>query len=157
MSSKKVFFISNSGGHLAQLLELRSIFSNFNYLIITERKESSLKLKDAYPIYFLTENPKGRSFKFYIVLILNFFLAFYLIFKEKPSVMVTTGTYTAFPFYFIARFLKIKTIYIQSYARINSATKGDFLFYRMSDVFVTQWETQMENFPKANLMRGGIY
>jgi len=36
---KKVMFISSVGGHLTQLLKLKQIFLNYDYILITEKQK----------------------------------------------------------------------------------------------------------------------
>ena len=48
MKDKKVLFISSTGGHLVEMMQLKNMFDNFDYHIITEKTKSNLKLKDVY-------------------------------------------------------------------------------------------------------------
>ena len=52
MKKKKVLFVSSIGGHLTQLLELKSIFNDYNYLLVTEKSEVTSNLKDKYNVVF---------------------------------------------------------------------------------------------------------
>ena len=45
---KKVLFISSSGGHLNEMLQLKSMFDKYDYHIITEKDGSTLWLQDTY-------------------------------------------------------------------------------------------------------------
>lgn len=38
---KKVMFISSMGGHLTELMQLKSIFKDYDYKIITEKHKST--------------------------------------------------------------------------------------------------------------------
>ena len=44
----KVMFISSTGGHLTELLQLGSIIKNYDYSLITEKTKSNNKLKRKY-------------------------------------------------------------------------------------------------------------
>ena len=46
---KKVMFISSTGGHLEELLTLKSMFPKYDYYIVTEKTKSNLNLKKKYP------------------------------------------------------------------------------------------------------------
>ena len=46
---KKVLFISSTGGHLDELMQLKSLFNCYDYHIITEKEKSNLSLKDKFP------------------------------------------------------------------------------------------------------------
>ena len=57
---QRVMFISSTGGHLNELLQLKDLFSLYDYTIITEKMKSTLYLKDEYPnkVHFLTYGTK---------------------------------------------------------------------------------------------------
>ena len=43
---KKVLFISSTGGHLNELLQLSSLFEKYDYHIITEKDKANENLKE---------------------------------------------------------------------------------------------------------------
>ena len=45
---RKVLFISSTGGHLSELMQLKSLFTKYDYHIITEKTKSNLNLKNKY-------------------------------------------------------------------------------------------------------------
>ena len=45
---RNVMFISSTGGHLSEMLQLKSLFDKYNYHIVTEKTKSNLNLKDKY-------------------------------------------------------------------------------------------------------------
>ena len=45
---KKILFISSTGGHLNELLQLEPMFKKYDYHIITEKDKSTISLKDKY-------------------------------------------------------------------------------------------------------------
>ena len=45
---KRVLFISSTGGHLSELLQLSPLFEKYDYHIITEKDKSNEKLKEQY-------------------------------------------------------------------------------------------------------------
>ena len=47
---KKVMFISSTGGHLDELLQLKKMFDKYDYYIVTEKTKSNLSLKEKYKI-----------------------------------------------------------------------------------------------------------
>ena len=46
---KRVLFISSTGGHLNELLQLKPLFEKYDSYLITEKTKSNLSLKDKYP------------------------------------------------------------------------------------------------------------
>ena len=45
---KKVMFISSTGGHLSELLQLEPLFYEYDYFIITEKTKSTESMKKKY-------------------------------------------------------------------------------------------------------------
>ena len=47
---KKVIFVASSGGHLSEILKLKKLFNEYEYLIVTEETEVTKKLKNEYMV-----------------------------------------------------------------------------------------------------------
>ena len=64
----------------------------------------------------------------------------------------------AFPTILWAKFFKKKVIYIETFARVYGGTKaGKFIYnHHLYDLFIYQWETQKDVYPKG-IYGGGIY
>ena len=45
---KNVMFISSTGGHLNEMLQLKELFEKYDYYIVTEKTKSNLNLKNKY-------------------------------------------------------------------------------------------------------------
>ena len=48
MSKRRVLFIASTGGHLKELMQLESMFDNYDFNLITEKTKSNLWLKDKF-------------------------------------------------------------------------------------------------------------
>ena len=55
---KKVLFISSTGGHLSEMLQLKPMFKKYDYHIVTEYTDSTKNLKNIYPVLNLDINLK---------------------------------------------------------------------------------------------------
>lgn len=148
---KKVLFISSEGGHLHELLMLSPCFSKYNYHIITEKTKSTLFLKKEYgkKASYLLYGTKHHILLYPFVLLINSFLSLFYFIKYRPKYIVTTGTHTAGPMCCIAKILRSKIIYIETFANIKTKTKTGSLIYKFADLFVVQWEDMLKVYPKA--------
>ena len=99
MKKKKVLFISSTGGHLNELLQLKPLFEKYDYNIITEKDESTKSLKDKYgeKIKYLPYGTRQKLFRYIFIYTYLCFKTIYLYFKLRPKYIVTTGTHTAGP------------------------------------------------------------
>ena len=154
---KKVLFISSSGGHLSELLQLKSLFKKYDYYLITENTKSTLNLLNEYPsrVYYL---PFSTRFKLNYIYVFpyNIIKSLYLFIKIKPEYVVSTGSHTAVPMCYFAKMFRRKVIYIETFANINRKSLAGRLVYPISDVFIVQWEELLKLYPKA-VYGGWIY
>lgn len=155
---KKIILICSDGGHLAQILELNEWFVQYDYLLITEKTPATILLKDKYNIQFLAGRPAGkkRSIGFFMNILKNALLTIRLILAHYPKVIITTGSHTAVPMCLIGKLLRVKVIWILSYARINSRAFAADLIYPVADKFIIQWPG-VQKFYKKAVYLGGIY
>ena len=148
---KKVMIISSMGGHLTELMQLKSIFKDYDYKIVTEKHKSTIGLKARYKSkidYLLTGN-KDHMLRYIFVIPYNVIKSLILFLKFKPSVIVTTGAHTCVSMCYIAKIFRKKVIYIESFANIETKTLTGRLVYPIADVFVVQWHSMLKLYPKA--------
>lgn len=155
---KKVLFISSTGGHLSELMQLSPMFLKYNYFIITEKTKSNLGLKKIYPkkVGYLVYGTKRRFLTYPFKLLYNSFKSLFYFIKFRPDVVVTTGTHTAGPMCCIAKLFRKKVIYIETLANSNTKTATGRLLYHIADLFIVQWEDMLKLYPKAKY-GGWIY
>jgi len=158
MNNKKVLYISSTGGHLNELLQLKSLFNKYKYYIVTEKTKSSEFLNEEYKekVSYLAYCTKKNLFKYFFVFLFNIIKSLIVFIKQKPNIIVTTGTHTAVPMCYIAKIFRKKIIYIETFANRNTKTVAGKLVYPIADVFVVQWEEMLKIYPKAQYW-GWIY
>ena len=63
---KKVLFISSTGGHLNEMLQLSPMFKKYDYHIITEKDDASKALKEKYgeKISFLPYGTRSKLLQY---------------------------------------------------------------------------------------------
>lgn len=146
---KKVIFISSTGGHLTELLQLKSLFKKYDYLLITEKTKSTLGLQNQYHVAYLVYGSREHLLSYLFKFLYNGFKSLQYFLKFKPDVIVTTGTHTAVWMCYIAKMFKKKVIYIETFANVHSKTMTGKLLYPIADYFVVQWESMKELYPNA--------
>ncbi len=158
MKKKKVLFISSTGGHLTELLQLKPIFSKYDYHIITEKDKTNKDLKNKYKerISYLPYGTRSHFFKYIFIYLFLILKTIYLYFKIRPKVIITTGTHTAGPMCYLGKIFGSKIIYIETFANINKKTATGKLIYPIADLFIVQWEEMLKLYPKA-IYGGAIF
>ena len=148
---KRVLFISSGGGHLNELLKLDKLFDKYKYKIVTEKNKSTKFLKDKYgkDVSYLIYGTKKLLLIYPFILLINSIISLLYFIKFRPDFIVTTGTHTAGPMCCIAKIFRKKVIYIETLANIHSKTVTGKLIYKFADLFVVQWESMLDLYPKA--------
>ncbi len=153
---KKILFISSTGGHLEELLQLKPLFKKYDYNIITEKDESNISLKEEYgnKLYFLPYGTRAKLFSYIFKYLYLCIKTVYLYCKIRPKIIITTGTHTAGPMCILGKIFGSKIIYIETMANINKKTATGRLIYPIADLFIVQWEEMLKLYPKA--VYGGV-
>lgn len=147
----KVLFISSTGGHLTEMLELKELFNKYDYHIITEKTKSNMGLKNTYgnKVNYLIYGTKDHMLSYPFKLLANSFKSLYYYIKIRPKYIITTGAHTAGPMCVIGKIFGSKIIFIESMANISTKTITGKLIYKFADLFIVQWESMLKLYPKA--------
>jgi beta-1,4-N-acetylglucosaminyltransferase len=141
----RVLLVSSSGGHLIQLHNLKPWWERHDHLWVTFEKLDSTSLLAGERVVW-AHHPTTRNLR---NLVRNLLLAWRLLRSYRPDVVVSSGAGVAFPFFLLARLLGKKTVYVEVYDRVDSATMTGRLCYPLSSLFLLQWEEQRRSYPKG--------
>ena len=144
----KVLLVCSPGGHLAQLYQLRPWWQRHERVWVTfacSQAESLLKDEIVIPAFAPTTRNIPNALR-------NLGLAFKVIRAERPDVLVSDGAGVAFPFFLLARALRVRTVYLEVYDRISRPTLTGRLCYPFTELFVLQWPEQAASYPRGKLI-----
>lgn len=139
----KICLVSSSGGHWEQLKKLKPLIDKYSGFYVTERTPF---VEDG-PYLMMQTDLKDRLMPF--KMLVNVVHAFAIWAKERPDVVITTGTMVAYPFYLLAVLLRKKFIFIETFGRSNEPTVAGKLMQRHADLFFVQWESQKRFYDNA--------
>lgn len=148
----KLCLVGSSGGHLAHLYLLKPVWEKEPRFWVTFPKEDALSLlkgEKVFPCYF----PTNRNF---VNLVKNTVLAFKIIRKQRPDVIISSGAAVAVPFFYVGKLFGCKTIYIEVFDRMDKPTLTGRLVHPVTDRFIVQWESMLEVY-KNSINLGSIY
>ncbi len=154
MNKKKICFAASSGGHFEQLLMLEPIMEKYESFVVTEKTSYKVTVKDKRMYYMHQVNRKEKTFVF--LMIINAFKSLGIFIKERPDMVITTGVLAMIPLCLLAKLFGKKLIYIESFAKVTSATETGKLMYKFADRFYVQWKPMLDIYPNA-IYLGGIY
>ena len=154
MKKKKVLFIASTGGHLEELMQLKPMFDDYDYYIITEKTKSNLSLKTKFPkrVSFLVYGSYTTILKkitYPFKLMYNTLKSFILYIKIRPKYIVSTGAHTSGPMCLLGHILGSKIIYIETFANSETKSKTGSIVYKFADLFIVQWESMLKLYPNA--------
>ena len=141
----KECLVGSSGGHLTHLYMLKPFWKDKERFWVTFDKEdaqSILQGERMYSCYY----PTNRSIK---ALVKNTIIAWKVLHKEKPELIISSGAAVAVPFFYLGKIMGIKLIYIEVFDRIDKPTITGKIVYPIADRFIVQWEEQKKVYPKA--------
>ena len=144
----KICLACSHGGHLTEMFELLDAFRNHDVFYITYKSERTANLQRVY----LIDNLHSKPSKMLTSLVR---IALALI-SERPRVVISTGAEIAVPVFSLAKLLGMYTIYIESCARVNSASGTGRIVYWIADRFFVQWEELLREYGKKAAYEGGL-
>ena len=92
---KRVLFISSTGGHLTELLQLEPLFQHYEASLVTEKTKSNASLKQKYGkrMHYLAYGTKQHLLPYLFIFAWNIIKSFALFVRIRPDVVITTGTH----------------------------------------------------------------
>ncbi|KAI9292592.1 UDP-N-acetylglucosamine transferase subunit ALG14 [Neoconidiobolus thromboides FSU 785] len=172
-NSIKTLCFLGSGGHTAEMIELLKSLQISNYTprtyLIGEGDSLSLsKIIDfenetqvEYSKYKLYTIPRARQvgqswittpFSTFKTLVSCFSILIY----EKPEYIFGNGPGSCVPLFLLAKFIstihpksRLKLVYIESFARVNTLSLSGKILYYFTDLFIVQWPNLLKKYPKA--------
>lgn len=148
----RVLFVSSAGGHLSQLLQLRAWWEHHERRWVTfdlPDARSKLHGEDLIPAHHPTTRNLANLAR-------NTALAWSVVGDYRPEVVVSNGAGVALPFFAAARALRIPTVYLEVYDRIESRTLTGRLCRPLASRFLVQWPEQQRLYPGSTLV-GPLY
>lgn len=79
----------------------------------------------------------------------HLFLAWSVLRRERPTILISCGAGIAPPFFYIAKFLGIRTVYIEVYDFLTQPSLSAQLISPITDIMLVQHEVQKKLFRHA--------
>lgn len=150
----KICFAASSGGHLEQLMMLKPLMDKYDSFILTERTSYSVNTKGTKTYYVKQVNRREKGLL--PKLLWDSVQSLRIFLRERPDAVICTGVLAVLPMCVICKLFRRKVIFIESFAKVTSATKSGEFVYKFADQFYVQWESMLKVYPKA-IYLGGIY
>lgn len=132
----ELLLVCSTGGHLLQLVALEQAWSGFSRVWVTFDKSDARSLLRGEAVTY-AHGPTNRNVK---NLLRNVVVAFRILRRVRPAVLVTTGAGIAVPFAWVSRLFGARVVYVESLTRISRPSLSYRLISPVADRRYVQWE-----------------
>ena len=131
--------MASGGGHFQELCELTSLAEAYDHILIsTELNKAVSETCPFRRIYLIGEVGQGQWRKHPGEMLRALWRILRILLRERPGFVISTGAGIAVPGFLAAKLLRIRTIYVESYARVESLSLAGRICYRLSNLFLVQ-------------------
>jgi beta-1,4-N-acetylglucosaminyltransferase len=133
--SENALLVCSPGGHLLQMMRLRPAWEDLEATWVTlEAADSRHLLRDADVVFAV--GPTNRSLR---ALLANLRLAWRVVRRQRPAVILSTGAALAVPFFVVGKLHGCRLVYVESLTRAKELSLAGKLVYPLADAFFVQW------------------
>ncbi|MGE5223691.1 MAG: PssD/Cps14F family polysaccharide biosynthesis glycosyltransferase [Omnitrophica WOR_2 bacterium] len=130
----KICLVCSQGGHYTETLQILDAFQGHQIFFATYHSAREADVRQIAPAYFI--NNIGKN---YWRMIKASFWALKILLRERPDAILSLGSEIAIPFFYLGKLLRIRTIFIESWCRVDSLSGTGRWVYPVADVFLVQW------------------
>lgn len=152
VKKRKILLVCSAGGHFFELYLLKELWIEYDRIWVTHPGQDTEYLLRNEKIY-MGYSPTRRNIKNFIR---NLFLAVYILWKEKPDVIFSTGAAVGVPFIYAGKVFRCQTVFIELLTRVDSLSLSGKLVYPFVDHFMVQWPELTKKYKKSQF-KGRIY
>ena len=143
----KICFAASSGGHLEEISRLTGVKEGRDCFLITEKSDFS-DISFCENVYYVNQINR-KQVTFIPCFIQLFFRCRKILRTEKADCVLTTGALMGYAAALAGKLMGKKIIYIESFARVDTASLTGRMIHPIADLFIVQWEDGLKFFPKA--------
>lgn len=145
----KILLAATSGGHLTEGLTLLDHLPDCELVVFSEKSPRLKSLTCRSYSYRRPYNP-------FWTLVIAFFPVFFIILKEKPDWIITTGAECGTAAIIAGKLLFRKTIFIETASRYRTKTMSARICYLIADKFYVPFEESLRIYGKKAEYIGGL-
>jgi hypothetical protein len=129
----RVMAVASAGGHWTQLMRLTPALQGCDLAFVSTLDQSPLP--DATRFYVVPDANRNEP----VAMIRMVVRMAWIVWRERPQVVVSTGAAPGFMAIRIARFFGARTIWLDSLANVDELSMSGRLAGSHSDLWLTQW------------------
>jgi glycosyltransferase involved in cell wall biosynthesis len=136
------------GGHFAELLRLRPVYSEYSHFYITNPSD----VRDAGQlgrVYWVPDYGAGGRIRRKLALLKLVMISMRIWLTERPNVLISTGPFTGFPLALLIRATGGRVIYVECSAQVETPSLSGRLYRYLANRFYVQWPSLLRRYPNA--------
>lgn len=146
ISKAKVCIPCSSGGHLTHMWLLKPVWGKAaDRFWVTFDKEDANSLLEGERVYHCY-GPTNRNIP---NLIKNTALAWKVLRRERPDLIISSGAAVAVPFFLLGKAMGAKCVFVEVFDRVDNSTMTGKMLNGVADLFVVQWPEQLKVYKNA--------
>ncbi len=144
----KIALVCSHGGHLTEMEMLGPALTGHRCFLVTYHSPRTESLSGP---HYLLRNIGASPWR----MLGAFAQATWILWRERPDVVLSTGSEIAIPFLWIGRAAGARTVYLESCCRVTGPSRTGPLVYPVSDLFLVQWPALLACYgPRARYVGG---
>lgn len=137
----KVFAVASIGGHWVQLLRIAKALEKEFDVVYMSTHEKCATMVEGRVYYSMNDFSRWDFYKMFPELLHSI----YIICKEKPSIVITTGAAPGLVCLFAAKICGIRTVWIDSIANVEHISFSGRIASKFASRIYTQWPSLAGN------------
>lgn len=137
----KVFAVASIGGHWVQLLRIAKALEKEFDVVYMSTHEKFATMVEGRVYYSMNDFSRWDFYKMFPELLHSI----YIICKEKPSIVITTGAAPGLVCLFAAKICGIRTVWIDSIANVEHISFSGRIASKFASRIYTQWPSLAGN------------
>ena len=139
MSRLRIMAVASGGGHWIQLLRVSPAWEGLDCAYVSTRpgmeRHLSIKSETAPRFYVVSDGNRSRKAR----LARQLMEVGWIVLRERPTVVVTTGASVGFFALAFAKFIGSRTVWLDSVANADELSLSGRRARRFADLWLTQW------------------
>lgn len=153
---RTVCLVCSRGGHLEQMRQLEPFYQRYRHYFVLPLPRDEHALRADSRTLYLPDINEGRGSRNPALLLTAVVQSFAILLRFRPRLVISTGAGIAVPVLIAAWVLRVPSVYIESFARIQRPSRSGRACYRLASLFVFQHAALQAYYPRA-VYGGSIY
>jgi UDP-N-acetylglucosamine--N-acetylmuramyl-(pentapeptide) pyrophosphoryl-undecaprenol N-acetylglucosamine transferase len=150
-----VVLACSSGGHLDVLLRHREAFDGCHEVWVVQQSARAEALRrDGAQVHILGEWHGLHAMG--VETLRTLWRSLGLVLRQRPRLVVTSGTGIVVPYCLMARFAGARLVFVETAARVRSASSSGRVLSQVANEVIAQWEDMSRVYPQARIARASV-